>query len=224
MNHLTASLLLAFASAQATPPQPAAQATPAPPTVSSTAASPGLSRALTRYADGSAHRTEFAQVYTPSGFTNARRESGIVWIQAPQKLRFDYTAPEQKVFTYDGTEGRFLSPEDHQLTVRRLSEDEKARLPIVLLTDPAELGRQYQITAERAAGLDRILLKPRTPRPDLAWLRLTIADDGSIRELSYEDGGGNRTEFQFQEWRREKPRRTEDYKVTGPPGTRILEN
>ncbi len=42
--------------------------------------------------------------------------------------------------------------------------------------------------------------------------------------LAYEDSSGSRTEFRFEKWRREKPRPPSDYHVTGPPGTRILEN
>lgn len=189
-------------------------------------ASAALSRAASLYTDGAAHVSPFTQIYTPAGFTTARRESGAVWIQAPQRLRFEYTAPEKTVYTYDGGEGRFLSPEDKQLTVRRLSPDEKARLPIVFLTDPADLARSYTISVEAEAGAtgSRLLLKPRTPRPDLSWLRLSIDKDGEVRELSFEDGGGNRTEFRFEAWRREKPRPASDFRVTGPPGTRILEN
>ena len=218
MRTLTLLVLAAQASAATT--------TTTARTVSPTGTPPvaALSRSVALYGDGSAHAASFVQIYTPAGFANARRESGSVAIQAPQKLRFDYAAPQKKVFTYDGTEGRFFSPEDRQLTVRRLSEDEKARLPIVLLTDPAELDRQYEITAERPDGSERVLLKPRAARSDLAWLRLAIAEDGAIHELSYEDAGGNRTEFRFEQWRREKARPAGDYKVTAPPGTRILEN
>lgn len=210
MRRLLITPLIALFATQAAIPPPAESA---------------LSRAVARYGDGAAHASAFVQIYTPAGFTTARRESGTVWIQAPQRLRFEYAAPEKKTFTYDGGEGRFFSPEDRQLTVRRLSEEERARLPIVLLTDAAELARQYDISIEEGAqGADRLLLKPRTPRPDLAWLRLAIAPDGAIRELSYEDGGGNRTEFRFEGWRKEKARPAADYKIAGPPGTRIIEN
>src|SRR4029450_13463283 len=116
--------------AAASVPQPAAEA---------------IERALALYSDGSAHSSPFVQIYTPAGFATARREAGTVWIQAPQRVRFDYTAPEKKAFTYDAGEGRFFSPEDKQLTVRRLSEDEKACLPVVLRTSPADLAKRYEI-------------------------------------------------------------------------------
>ena len=191
-----------------------------PPDVAS-----AFGRAASLYTDGSAHAAPFTQIYTPSGFTTARRESGTLWIQTPQRLRFDYEAPEKKTFTYDAGEGRLFTPEDKQLTIQRLGPEERARLPIVFLSDPAELAREYAVSGESAeGGATRVLLKPRAPRPELAWLRLTLAKDGAVAELSYEDGSGNRTEFRFDGWRRQKARPAADFKIAGPPGTRILQN
>ena len=207
-------------------PRPASTPAATPSDEIPSAALVALSRAVQTHSDGSAHSSSFVQIYTPSGFTTARRESGAVTIQAPHRVRFDYTAPEKKIFTYDAGEGRFFSPEDRQLTVRRLSEDEKARLPIVFLTQPSELARQYLIAVDPAsdASATRLLLTPRVPRPELAWLRLTIASDGRVSELSYQDAAGNRSEFRFEAWRRGRARSASDFRITGPPGTRIVEN
>lgn len=180
-----------------------------------------LTKATTLYSDGSAHSAGFTQVYTPSGFATSRRESGQIWIQAPQRLRFDYAAPEKKVFTYDSGEGRFFSPEDKQLTIRKLSAQEIARLPIVFLTSPADLAKRYEIQRDASGA---ILFKPRTSDPDLAWLKLSIGADGTVEALSYEDGSGSRTEFRFENWGSEKARPPADFKIEGPKGTRIVQN
>jgi outer membrane lipoprotein carrier protein len=199
--------------------------TPAPMPTANSDMSAALSRVAALYADGAAHAAPFAQTYTPAGFATARRETGTIWIQAPQRLRFEYTGPEKKVFTYDAGEGRLFTPEDRQLTIRKLSAEERSRLPIIFLSDPSELERQYAITLEPGdGGGSRALLTPRSPRPDLSWLRLSIAADGTIQALAYEDSSGSRSEFRFEAWRKEKPRPTSDYRITGPPGTRVLEN
>jgi outer membrane lipoprotein-sorting protein len=187
-------------------------------------AAAALKKSVARYSEGSAHAGTFTQTYTPAGFTTARRETGTVWIQAPQRLRFEYGPPQNTIYTYDAGVGRFFSPEDKQLTVRRLTPEERARLPIVFLTDPGELASAYEISVESAPEGSRLLLKPRTPREDLAWLRLTIGPAGEVSELSYEDGSGNRTAFRFGPWRTEKARPPADFRITGPPGTRIVEN
>ena len=180
-----------------------------------------LARAAAAYGDGAAHASGFTQIYTPAGFASARRESGTVWVQAPQRLRFDYAAPEKKVFTYDAGEGRFFSPEDKQLTIRKLSEDEQARLPLVFLTKPEDLAARYEITLD---GSGAVLLKPRAPGSDLTWVKVAVTPAGSVDALSYEDSAGNRTEFRFEAWKTEKARPPADYRIVGPKGTRIVEN
>ena len=221
----TAFVAAAEAQRPAATPAPLETAKPAAPSVPQPAAE-AIDRAVALYSDGSAHSSPFVQIYTPAGFATAKREAGTVWIQAPQRVRFDYTAPEKKAFTYDAGEGRFFSPEDKQLTVRRLSEDEKARLPVVFLTQPADLGRQYEISVDagESGGGSRLLLTPRIARPELAWLRLAVGKDGRVNELSYQDTAGNRTEFRFEAWQRGKARPAADFRITGPPGTRIIEN
>ena len=231
-KNLLVALTLATVSAPTAEGQrPPPTASPAPVTPVRGAAIPAdasaaFERAVALYSDGAAHSAHFVQIYTPSGFATARREAGSVSIQAPQRVRFDYTAPEKKVFTYDSGEGRFFAPGDKQLTVRRLSDDEKARLPIIFLTRPEDLGRQYQISVDpgESAGPTRLLLTPRVARAELAWLRLAIDRDGTVRELAYQDAAGNKTEFRFESWQRGKLRPAADFRITGPPGTRIVEN
>jgi outer membrane lipoprotein-sorting protein len=180
-----------------------------------------LSKAAAVYSDGNAHAAAFTQIYTPAGFATSKRESGSVWIQSPQRLRFDYEAPEKKVFTYDAGEGRFFSPEDKQLTVRKLSPDEQARLPLVFLKKPDELAARYAIQLDGSKG---VLLKPTAADADFSWLRLSVSPEGAVDGLSYEDPSGNRTEFRFESWKTEKPRPAADYRITGPKGTRIVDN
>jgi outer membrane lipoprotein carrier protein len=180
-----------------------------------------LAKAAAAYGDGSAHAASFTQIYTPAGFATSKRESGRVWIQSPQRLRFDYAAPDAKVYTYDAGEGRFFSPEDKQLAIRKLSADERARLPLVFLESPADLASRYDIRTDASGA---VLLKPRAADSDLAWLKLVVTASGMVDNLSYEDVAGNRSEFRFEGWKSEKPRPPEDYRITGPKGTRIVEN
>ncbi|MGE5412797.1 MAG: LolA family protein [Syntrophomonadaceae bacterium] len=178
-----------------------------------------LSRATAAYSTGAANASTFTQIYTPAGFSTAKRESGTVWVQAPERLRFDYAAPEVKVFTYDGGEGRFYSPEDKQLTVHKLSADERARLPLVFLEKPEALAERYEISRD---GSGAVVLKPRAPDSELAWLKLAIAPTGIVDALSYQDTSGNRTEFRFEGWKSEKPRAPADYRIEGTKGTRTV--
>lgn len=180
-----------------------------------------LSKAAAVFGTGAANVSAFTQIYTPAGFTTARRESGTVWVQAPERLRFDYSAPDVKVFTYDAGEGRFFSPEDKQLTVHSLTPDERGKLPIVFLEKPEELARRYDVSRDASGA---VVLKPRAADSELAWLRLDVAATGAVQTLSYKDTSGNLTEFRFEGWKTEKARPGSDYRISGPKGTRVVEN
>ena len=180
-----------------------------------------LGKAAAAYGDGSAHTAGFTQTYTPAGFATSRKESGVVWIQAPQRLRFDYAAPDAKTYTYDAGEGRFLSPEDRQLSIRKLTPDEQARLPLVFLGKPEDLAARYDIQQDASGA---VLLKPRAADSDLAWLKFVVLPTGMVEDLSYEDTAGNRSEFRFGAWTAAKARPPADYRIVGPKGTRIVEN
>ena len=194
---------------------------PPDPTPSASPALDLLAKAASAYGDGSAHTASFTQIYTPAGFATSKRESGRVWIQAPQRLRFDYAAPDAKIYTYDAGEGRFFSPEDKQLAVRKLTPDERARLPLVFLERPEDLAARFEVRTDASGA---VLLKPRAADSDLAWLKLMIGADGMVESLAYEDTAGNRSEFRFDGWKTEKPRPPDDYRIVGPKGTRIVEN
>ena len=178
-----------------------------------------LAKATAAYSTGAAFASPFTQIYTPAGFSTARRESGTVWVQAPERLRFDYAAPDVKVFTYDGGEGRFYSPEDRQLTIHRLSPDERARLPLVFLEKPDALAERYEISRDPAGA---VVLKPRAADSELSWLKLSIEASGFVGALSYQDTSGNRTEFRFEAWKAGKARPAADYHVDGAKGTRTV--
>ena len=180
-----------------------------------------LAKTAAAFRSGAASSSGFTQIYTPAGFSTARRESGTVWVQAPERLRFDYAAPDVKVFTYDAGEGRFYSPEDRQLTVHKLTADERVRLPIVFLEQPDELAKRYAIAKDPSG---QVALTPRAAESDLAWLKLKIADSGRVEALSYQDTSGNVTEFRFDGWKTDKARPASDYRIEGPKGTRRVDN
>ena len=183
-----------------------------------------LARVSRQFRDGKAHEAEFQQAYTPRGFTHSTRESGKVVVQAPENLRFEYAGSARKVFTFDGSTARFYVPADRQMVVRPLSEEDRAELPLIFLEAPSELERAYALTLESSGETRTILLRPKAAGGEIAWLRLTLSGSGAPAALSFETAGGDRTEFQFRDFRAVAPRHSEDFSIRPPAGTRIVEN
>ena len=183
-----------------------------------------LSKAARYFQDGKAHEADFVQSFTPGGFTKSRRESGTVLVQAPKSLRFQYSAPSNKVFTFDGRTARFFTPAEHQMIVRQLSDEDRQQLPLIFLESPAEVARAYALALEPRAGGSTILLTPKSSDAEVSWIRLSLAEAGTPVGLSFQTPGGDRTEFALKNFRALPPREAADFTVRPPAGTRIVEN
>jgi len=182
-----------------------------------------LARAARYFRDGKSHRAAFVQTFTPAGFTKARRETGEIVVQAPENLRFDYESPK-KTFTFDGKVARFFAPADRQMTVRALSEDDRAQLPLIFLQTADELRKRNTLDLEGRPGGASILVTPRSPDSEVSWIRLALAADGSPAALSFQSAAGDRTEFRFEGFRTEPPLDASAFAIHPPAGTRIIEN
>jgi chaperone LolA len=183
-----------------------------------------LSRAARYFHDGKAHRADFVQTFTPAGFTKSRKETGVVIVQAPENLRFDYESPK-KTFTFDGKIARFYSPADRQMTVRMLSDEDRAQLPLIFLESAEQLAKRNTLAVEKLppAGAT-ILVTPKDPESDVKWIRLTLSAEGAPSALSFQTSSGDRTEFQFRGFEAEPPKDPSTFAIHPPAGTRILEN
>jgi len=183
-----------------------------------------LSKAARYFGDGKAHQAEFTQTFTPGGFTRGRKENGTVLVQSPENLRFQYSAPSNKLFVFDGKTARFFTPSEHQMIVRQLSDEDRAQLPLIFLESPAELAKAYALSLEPGAGTVAVLLTPKTAGGEISWIRLSLSESGAPVGLSFQNSGGDRTEFEFKNFRTVAPRGTGDFTIRPPAGTRIVEN
>ncbi|HVR42535.1 MAG TPA: outer membrane lipoprotein chaperone LolA [Thermoanaerobaculia bacterium] len=190
-------------------------------TTSAPAAELSVERALAATAGTKA---EFVQKFTPKGFTRDRVERGeVIFGPAPQ-MRWSYRSPESKLFVFDGETSWLYAPDDRQVTVATLSEEDRKALPFVLLADAVALQREYAVRESVEGGSIRTEL---TPRSEAALVRdlvvVTGAKDHRIRRIEYSDRQGNRTVFEFAN---HTPARiaAETFRFTPPPGVEVVRN
>jgi outer membrane lipoprotein-sorting protein len=182
-----------------------------------------LARTARYFRDGKAHVATFVQTFTPAGFTKSRKETGELVVQAPQNLRFDYDSPK-KVFAFDGKDARFYSPADRQMTVRALSDEDRAQLPLIFLESADDLRRRNTLDLEEKSDGASILVTPKDPESEVSWIRLGVASGGEPVSLAFQSSAGDRTEFRFEGFRTETPRDASSFEIHPPAGTRIIEN
>jgi outer membrane lipoprotein carrier protein len=85
-------------------------------------------------------RAVFLERYS-EGPRQAQIESGTVYFRRPGRMRWEYEAPERKLFIADGKTVWFYVPYDHTVTKAPVKESSDWRTPLALLTGKVEISR-----------------------------------------------------------------------------------
>jgi outer membrane lipoprotein carrier protein len=165
---------------------------------------------------------QFTQRFTPKGFKNAQTESGTVLFGVLPAMRWSYTAPEEKIFVFDGTRSWFYVPADRQVTVGRIDDNRKRELPFLLIGDPPAR-QEYFVVREQSSGAS--VTTTLQPRDSAAMIRsiaiVTSAVDHLIRSVEYTDREGNRTAFELSGYH-PHPASAAEFQFTPPAGVQVV--
>jgi outer membrane lipoprotein-sorting protein len=141
---------------------------------------------------------DFAQSFTPAGFSTGERETGRLYLALPDCLRWDYVEPYPRIYLLCGDTVWAWSPgEPVGDRFDRISRDESGLDFLLLSVD--RLIERYAVTgSDEANGSTRLDLDPLTD--EAAFQEATIRLDASTGyplEISYSDTEGNRTHFEL---------------------------
>src|SRR5262249_3848517 len=103
-----------------------------------------LARALQRKYDTiKDFSADFVHTYQ-GGVLNTRfTERGHVLIKKPGRMRWEYAAPEQKLFVSDGVRIYSYLPQDKQVIVSRVPQGDEAPTPLLFLAGRGNLLRDF---------------------------------------------------------------------------------
>ena len=85
-------------------------------------------------------RVDFTETY--SGMGMDRRETGVLLLEKPGRMRWDYALPAGKVFVLDGKYGWFYTPGDAQVQQIPASKLDDLRSPLRFLLGHTELEKE----------------------------------------------------------------------------------
>jgi outer membrane lipoprotein carrier protein len=175
-------------------------------------------------------------------------ESGKVYFSRPGRMRWEYEAPEQKLFISDGKTVWFYVPSDHTVTRAPIKESTDWRTPLALLTGKAKLSQLCQsldLSEEIAGKQGNIVLRcrPRGEKPkakgspadhaegsiapvdqpfDEVLLEVN-PDGGELADVRVLQPGGIEVEYRFGNWQRDLPLAESLFHFHAPPGVAIVE-
>jgi len=130
-------------------------------------------------------------------------ERGHLLIKKPGKMRWDYTAPEQKQFVSDGVKLYSYIPADKQVILSPVGRKDEATTPALFLTGEGNLTRDFtaslvDLPAGLAPGSRALKLIPKSREPDYDWLILAVDPmTFSIRGLVTIDAQGGTSTIAF---------------------------
>ena len=147
--------------------------------------------------------TDFVHSYTSGALRKQLTEKGHLLVKKPGKMRWEYTAPEQKLFVSDGVKIYSYIPQDKQVVVSDVPKDDMASGPALFLAGKGNLVRDFtpaftQVPAGLPAGTQALKLVPKTRQPDYDWIVLLVDPTTlGLRGLMSTDAQGGTSTFSF---------------------------
>ena len=158
-----------------------------------------LQRKYDRVTDFSA---DFVHTYRGGVLRQQATERGHLLVKKPGKMRWEYTAPEKKLFVSDGRKIYSYIPQDKQVVVSTMPEGDQAPTPALFLTGKGNITRDFRVAfdkvADAPAGSVVLKLTPKRREPEYESLTLVV-DPKTLRlqMLVTMDTQGGRSTFTF---------------------------
>lgn len=160
------------------------------------------------------------QVFDAKGQLKERTQ-GRVSAAAPNRLRWEYTAPYPQLVLADGKTVWVYEPDLNQVS-KRPQGGEEASSPLALLLTPERLDRDFEVREEgRSEGVEWMTLTPRAADAPFRLARLGFAG-GQLQRLEYTDALGQRTRIVFSGWQRNPVLAPDTFRFTPPKGVDVI--
>jgi outer membrane lipoprotein carrier protein len=159
-----------------------------------------LQRKYDRIKDFSA---DFVHAYRGGVLNKTLTERGRLLVKKPGKMRWEYTAPERKLFVSDGVKFYSYLPDDKQVIVSAVPAEDSAATPALFLTGKGNLTRDFvpsfaDVPADLPPVTRGLKLVPKTPQPDYDWLILAVDPTTlALKGLVTVDAQGGISSFSF---------------------------
>ena len=146
---------------------------------------------------------EFTHAYTGGVLRKQVTERGHMLIKKPGKMRWEYSAPDQKLFVSDGIKMYSYLPEDKQVIVSTVPADDEAATPTLFLAGKGNLTRDFtpslvDVPNGMPTGSRALKLVPKTKQRDYDWLVLVVDPQTlDLRGLVTTDAQGSVSSFSF---------------------------
>jgi outer membrane lipoprotein carrier protein len=171
------------------------------------------------------HSLEVHFVQTYSGMGTNRKESGVLLLKKPGKMRWTYTDPDGKLFVLDGKDGYFYSPGEPEAQKVDEKKLDDLRSPLQFLLGHTELEKELKGLAVMADVNGGYVLSgvPKGLEQRVSALKITAGADGTIRSMTIEETDGVTNHFEFSGEAGNVPAPNTAFVFVPPAGVHVVE-
>jgi outer membrane lipoprotein carrier protein len=168
-------------------------------------------------------RVNFTETYQGMGMD--RHESGVLLLEKPGRMRWNYAEPAGKVFVLDGKYGWFYTPGDAQVQQIPAKKLDDLRSPLRFLLGHAQLTKELAGLTMAPADGDMFRLRgvPRGMEQRVRSLELVVSREGTIHSMTLEELDGSRTSFAFKDEQANPVIAADTFRFTPPAGVQVVE-
>ena len=168
---------------------------------------------------------DFVHSYRGGVLRTQTRESGIVSIKKPGRMRWVYVKPERKEFVADGRKVYSYIPEDRQVIVSDVPPDNQATTPALFLAGKGDISRDFTATYGEggAPGTVALKLTPRKAEPEYEYLIVAV-DPATlqIRALTTRDRQGGESTLTFSNLKENRGIPDKEFAFRIPRGVDVI--
>ena len=145
---------------------------------------------------------DFVHTYRGGVLKQQATERGRLLVKKPGKMRWEYTAPEKKLFVSDGRKIYSYIPQDKQVVVSSMPQGDQAPTPALFLTGNGNIARDFNVAFDTVADAPpktiSLKLTPKKAEPEYQSLTLVVDPTTlSLRMLITLDTQGGRSAIAF---------------------------
>jgi outer membrane lipoprotein carrier protein len=168
-------------------------------------------------------RVNFTETYQGMGMD--RHESGVLLLEKPGRMRWNYAEPAGKVFVLDGKYGWFYTPGDAQVQQIPAKKLDDLRSPLRFLLGHAQLTKELDglTMAPEDGDMFRLRGVPRGMEQRVRSLELVVSREGTIQSMTLEELDGSRTSFAFKDEQANPVIAAGTFRFTPPAGVQVVE-
>ena len=154
----------------------------------------------------------------------SRTESGILFLKKPGRMRWEYRAPEGKLFVADGKQVWFYSPAMNQVERSPLKASDDLRTPLAFLMGRLDFQRDFaQFRSVQEGDLWHITGVPRSKNSPYQEVEFWVTPLAEIRQISVRGHDTSTMMFRFEGERLNAPMNDQIFSYTPPPGVPVVD-